>query len=196
MSDKLISKYHPAFWISTFFAVGKIPFAPGTFGSIAGGIVFLLLTIYDQDIEIYLNKLPNFIPREYTSSLSLYFLLAVFLFLIGWYASSSYVKITGREDPKEVVIDEVVGQLLVYYFTMPISLIIINKYSSIGMFVAFTGPFIFFRFFDIIKPWPIKWFDQNIKGGIGIMLDDIVAAIMAIITYNALLFFLIDHKFI
>jgi phosphatidylglycerophosphatase A len=56
----------------------------------------------------------------------------------------------------------------------------------------FVLPFVLFRLFDIIKPWPINWFDKNIKGGIGIMVDDIVAAIFASVTHYAIIFTLID----
>ena len=69
-------------------------------------------------------------------------------------------------DPSQIVVDEVSGQLITLMFIPPETM-----WYIIG--------FILFRFLDIKKPWPIRWLDRNIKGGIGIMLDDIVAGIFA-----------------
>jgi phosphatidylglycerophosphatase A len=65
-----------------------------------------------------------------------------------------------------------------------------NTYDQglIETITLFLMPFLLFRIFDIIKPWPIGWVDKNIKGGFGIMIDDILAAILASIMQYALLF--------
>lgn len=88
------------------------------------------------------------------------------VFLAGLWASSRYAKADNRGDPGCVVIDEVVGQWLTLSLIYPDV-----RYYAIG--------FIAFRLFDIIKPWPISWLDRNIKGGIGIMVDDVAAGIYA-----------------
>ena len=88
------------------------------------------------------------------------------LFLIGVWAAHTYVLTVQNEDPPEVVIDEVVGQCLTL-MVVPVDVV----YYLIG--------FVLFRIFDIIKPWPVNWADKNIKGGLGIMLDDILAGVYA-----------------
>jgi len=83
--------------------------------------------------------------------------------LIGWWASARYVRMTGIDDPGCVVIDEVAGQWLVLLFTPP-------------NLVLFGIGFALFRLLDISKPWPASWADQRVRGGLGVMLDDILAA--------------------
>jgi phosphatidylglycerophosphatase A len=104
-------------------------------------------------------------------------------------------------DPKEVVIDEVVGQLLTLICTLPFieKIYLADKswvestspYLLIAIF--YPLPFILFRYFDICKPWPINWCDRNIKGGFGIMFDDIVAAFAAIIMFHTIGMILGDY---
>jgi phosphatidylglycerophosphatase A len=75
-------------------------------------------------------------------------------------------KIVGNRDPGLVVIDEVCG-MAVALFALPFSPVFV------------IGGFALFRVFDILKPFPIRWFDKNVKGGLGIILDDIIAGIFA-----------------
>lgn len=84
-------------------------------------------------------------------------------FLTGWWASAVYVARTKAADPSEVVIDEVAGQWLV------LSLAPLDPLS-------YLVGFILFRLFDVRKPWPVCWADERIGGGLGVMLDDILAA--------------------
>ncbi len=84
-------------------------------------------------------------------------------FLVGWWASAVYVARTKAADPSEVVIDEVAGQWLV------LSLAPLDP-------VSYLVGFALFRLFDIWKPWPVGWADERIGGGLGVMLDDILAA--------------------
>ena len=86
--------------------------------------------------------------------------------LIGIWATNCYCETIEDKDPPQVVVDEVAGQILAVAF-IPAS---ISNYL-IG--------FIIFRFFDIFKPWPIRWIDENIKGGVGVMMDDILAGIFS-----------------
>ena len=84
------------------------------------------------------------------------------IFIIGVWASEIASREMGISDPSEIVIDEVAGQWCTLLFVPP-------------NLILYVFGLLFFRFFDIWKPWPISWADQKIKGGIGIMLDDIIA---------------------
>ena len=90
------------------------------------------------------------------------------LFFLGFHASNITSKKLRIKDPSCIVIDEIVAMLLI--------LILINT-----DLISFVLSFILFRFFDIIKPWPTNWFDTNVKGGFGVMFDDVVAGTQAII---------------
>jgi len=93
---------------------------------------------------------------------------------VGWWASAVYVAKTGTDDPKEVVIDEVAGQWLVLA-AIP------NDPVLFGL------GFALFRIFDIFKPWPVGWADRHVGGGLGIMLDDLLAGL-----YGALILSLVN----
>lgn len=86
--------------------------------------------------------------------------------LIGIWAANAYMAQAGEHDPGPVVIDEVAGQWLTM---LPMAAVMTWQ----GLLVAF----ILFRVFDIWKPWPISWVDKNIEGGLGVMVDDILAGI-------------------
>lgn len=90
------------------------------------------------------------------------------IFLLGVWASSVHAKTLGGDDPGEIVVDEVAGQWLTL-LVVPADL------------VLYAAGFVLFRFFDIVKPWPVSWADRRIKGGLGIMFDDILAGIYAAI---------------
>ena len=79
----------------------------------------------------------------------------------------------GCEDPKQVVIDEIAGQWLVLLIVPPGAL-------------EYALGFVLFRIFDIFKPWPVSWADRTIKGGFGVMLDDILAALYAMIVLHSI----------
>jgi phosphatidylglycerophosphatase A len=95
-------------------------------------------------------------------------------FAVGWWAAAIVAKAGGGKDPGEIVIDEVAGQWLVLVPTPPDPL-------------AYSLAFLLFRIFDIWKPWPVRWADRNVKGGLGIMLDDLLAAGYAVIVLSVLL---------
>jgi len=91
---------------------------------------------------------------------------AALVFLVGIWASGVYARAAGVEDPGAVVIDEVAGQWLVL---APIA----------GQLALVPLAFLLFRIFDTWKPWPIGWLEHRVKGGFGIMLDDLAAALYA-----------------
>ncbi|MBT6096522.1 MAG: phosphatidylglycerophosphatase A [Rhodospirillaceae bacterium] len=94
-------------------------------------------------------------------------LAAAVVFFIGIWASNIYVRDVGGDDPGAVVIDEVAGQWLTLALAAPLD----PLFYALG--------FVFFRVADIFKPWPVSWADTRIKGGLGIMVDDIIAALYA-----------------
>ena len=144
-----LPRLHPAWWISTFFGVGCLPWAPGTWGSLA-----TVLIAYG--LGRYLS------PAIMVSA-------ALTIFLVGWWASAVYVARTGREDASEIVIDEVAGQLLALAF--------VPAYGP-----WYVVGFVAFRVFDVLKPFPANWCDRSVKGGLGVMADDMIAG-----TYAAIL---------
>jgi len=116
-----------------------------------------------------LAALPFAFVIQYTCGNAALFMAAVLMFFVGWWASCQYLKHTGRDDdPKEIVVDEVAGMWLLLAF-FPLSW---GSYM-----VAFAA----FRFFDALKPWPISVADRKIKGGFGVMFDDILAAIYPLV---------------
>lgn len=205
-----ISWYHPAFLIATWFGIGKVSFAPGTFGSLGAFPLFIAS-----------HYLLCFGKNESTFNY-IYLLFLAILFIIGQWASKVYMKKTGKQDPGEVVIDEVVGQLVVWFAAFSALAPLIGLFDVLygsasehsqqatieSLHELFSTPafltsyiitiiptcvlgFLLFRLFDIWKPFPIGWCDKNIKGGFGVMFDDIFAAIYACISLYAviLLFF-------
>lgn len=157
-----MTKHALAKWIGTFGGVGLSPKAPGTVGTLAA--------------------LPfAWVLHQQLGAASLV-AAAVIAFVIGTWAADVYSKEAGKLDPKEVVIDEVAAMWLVlgamplHYFDVPREI----------FFYTYAVAFVAFRFFDIVKPWPISWADQKIKGGFGIMFDDILAAILALVAIGIL----------
>lgn len=137
---------------STFLYVGLIKKAPGTFGTIAGAAVVF----------------PFF---ESFSFYEFQYIIYAFFFL-GTFATKIYMDHTKREDPKEVVIDEVVG--------VWITLAMCKYYvPSLPVANTFIVSILLFRFFDILKPFPISIADKKIKNALGVMLDDILAGLFA-----------------
>lgn len=142
---KLVSKI-----IATVFGIGYFPIAPGTLTSVI--MVFLY--------KLFLHKL----------SWPIYLLLLFFLFFFGVFASSKYASELNKKDPRNIVIDEAVGQFLVLF------------QMSEDWFPLLLS-FFLFRLFDVVKPFPIKKV-ENFPSGWGIMMDDILAAIYAGVIVN------------
>jgi len=148
----------------TFFYSGKIKYAPGSFASFIACILFLMFVNIFDIFYLYL-----------------FFLL---IFIYSFIAINNSFDAFDSNDPKEIVIDEVVGQL--------IPLLAIPLYETLFLapkeYYCFAA-FILFRLFDIWKPYPINYIDDNTKDSLGIMLDDIVAGIFATIILLLFSFF-------
>lgn len=97
----------------------------------------------------------------------------VVLFLIGWWAADVHAKQLKKNDPSCIVIDELVG-MIITLFVMP------------KTFTAYAVAFVVFRFFDIVKPFPINFLERRVHGGLGIMLDDVLAGCMSWIVVAAM----------
>ena len=148
----------------TFFKIGKIKFAPGTFASFITCILFLL----------FVNLINIVVIFFCTLLIALYSIIAI---------NNSFNSFDSN-DPEEIVIDEVVGQML--------PLLAIPIYET--LYIApkeyyCIAAFLLFRLFDIWKPFPINYIDINTEGSLGIMLDDIIAGIYAIFTLLIIFFF-------
>ncbi|HKV95961.1 MAG TPA: phosphatidylglycerophosphatase A [Gammaproteobacteria bacterium] len=147
---------NPIYFLAHGFGSGLVPRAPGTAGTLVGVILFVLLT----PVPVWL-----------------YWLITALLFVLGIFICGYTARALGVEDPGAVNWDEVVGYLITMA-VMPHALL------ERGGWLWIVLGFALFRVFDILKPWPIRWFDRNIGGGIGIMLDDLVAAIpSAVVLY-------------
>ena len=190
--------------VAEFFAtvcyIGKIKYAPGTFGSLPAFPLCYIIMYFTLNNQIVFH-IEGFsvVERQIITLIIVELLATLLLFVLGIYFTSIYIKGSREQDPKEVVIDEVAGQMLV---------IILGSFSVILAFgtklpehfdariidfvFLFLLPFILFRIFDIAKPWPINWLDQNVKGTLGIMIDDIAAAIFAVVVHYVIVFFILD----
>jgi phosphatidylglycerophosphatase A len=138
--------------------VGYLPLMPGTFGSMVGVGIFLLLV-----------RMPVMV------------LLAILVTTFaGIWAASRAEELSGRKDPGKVVVDEVAGQLIAL---LPLTLL--PRWSRSAVIVSF----ILFRVFDIVKPYPAGRLER-LKGGLGIMCDDLVAGAYAAVIASIIVTFL------
>ena len=161
----------------TLFGVGKLKKAPGTIASLITTLVFYLYSI-------------TLSPQEFINLKDDFILLLFVLIIASYYAIEKAKSHFKSQDPKEIVIDEVCGQLI------PLITIVVIiggldtytqqgladyllKVNSINMELYILISFISFRFFDIVKPFPVGYFDKKYKNSFGILFDDIVAGICA-----------------
>jgi phosphatidylglycerophosphatase A len=144
----------------TFFFFVSVKFAPGTIAFI---ITSILLFISFHILNI-------------SSNIILIFLF--FIFFYSFYAVSSYIKKINNKDPKEIVIDEVIGQSIPIYL-YEISHITAKQFAEALVFYAII--FILFRLFDIIKPFPVSYFDKKFKNTFGVIFDDICAGFYVVL---------------
>ena len=159
----MIKKFNLLFL--TCFQIAKLKIAPGTIASLFTCIVFLFLI--------------NF--------LSLFFILflIIIIFLYSLNAINNSYQEFDSKDPQEIVIDEFVGQML------PLLAIPVYEtlYPSSKLFYCVVA-FLLFRFFDILKPFPISYIDKNTTGALGVMLDDVVSGLFTIVIMTIVFFFI------
>ena len=152
--------------VATFFGSGYSPVAPGTVGSTATLLPVLALLLLAPAAYPALFSPVVFLP------------LIVFIYILGTYATCIYMKQTGKHDPKEVVIDETVGQLIAIFLPMQVISSTVLAPTELHLALLLLG-FVLFRIFDILKPWPASYFDVKVNTANGVMLDDVVAGVYA-----------------
>ena len=140
----------------TFFGLGTIRFAPGT-------ITSLITTILLFSLFHILN---------FSNDIILLFLVLVFIY--SFYAVAEYIRESENKDPREVVIDEVIGQSIPIYL-FEIAHGTEKNFQEAILFYIYI--FFLFRFFDIKKPFPVNIFDKNYKNSFGVILDDVIAGL-------------------
>ena len=147
------------FFFVTLFGIGKLKKIPGSYASLATTLfLFFLFHI--------LNISPNIV---------LFFVIIVFF--ISLYAVNIFIKNMDNKDPKEVVIDEFIGQ------SIPICLYEIAHEGAkeINQVLTFYFiMFILFRIFDIAKPYPVSYYDKNFKNSFGVIMDDVCAGLYVV----------------
>ncbi|TAL85104.1 MAG: phosphatidylglycerophosphatase A [Rhodanobacter sp.] len=144
----------PAGWLACGFGSGLAPVAQGTFGSLAALLPWLLL-----------RELP----------LPWYLLVLLAGFALGVWACDVAGRALGVDDHRSLVWDEFIGQ---WVALLPLLLPALLPGSGFQWWMLAAG-FVLFRLFDVWKPWPICWMDRHLKGGMGVMVDDVVAGVFA-----------------
>ena len=150
---------HPAHFIAFGFGAGLAPVAPGTWGTLLA-------------LPLYWLIAPWFTPAGAASPSPQFLILVGALFALGIWACEVTGRTIGVRDHRGMVWDEIVAFLLVLFFVP-------------------SGPawqataFLVFRLFDILKPPPIRYYEQTFKNGFGVMLDDLVAAFYTLIVFTA-----------
>ena len=145
----------------TMFGLGKVSKSPGTIGSLATVIILYLL----------------FHTLNVSSNIIL--LVLIIIFIYSFSAIATHIKDDENKDPKEVIIDEFIGQ------SIPIYLYEISHGTekSPDEAIIFYGIcFVLFRFFDIAKPFPVNFFDKNFKNSFGVIMDDVFAGFYVVIS--------------
>ena len=158
------------FLISTFFGNGYVSFIPGTLTSLSTLIILYI------SFEVFNFKNLNYILILYS-----------IIFFYSFYAVMDSENEFENKDPRQIVIDEVLGQ------SMPIILIVYlssNNLINIPVEIYYLISFFLFRFFDIVKPFPVSYFDKQHKNFFGIIMDDIMAGL-----YTMIVIYIISLKF-
>jgi len=187
-------------FIATVCYIGRIKFAPGTFGSLpAFPLCYMIMHFTLNNKIVFPLEGFDFQEQQIIALFIIELLATIILFFIGTYCTAIYIEDGEDKDPKEVVIDEVVGQMLTIILVS--FSVVLTYHSTMQLYIdakiidiSLLGivPFILFRIFDIAKPWPINWLDENIKGAWGVMIDDVAAAIFAVVVQYVLVFFILD----
>ena len=147
------------FYFVTLFGIGKIKKIPGSFAS-------LVTTLFLFFLFHVLHVLPSIV-----------LISVIIIFFISLYAVNVFIKDLENKDPKEVVIDEFIGQ------SIPISLYEIahdGAKETNQVLTSYFIMFILFRIFDIVKPYPVSYYDKNFKNSFGVIMDDVVAGLYVV----------------
>jgi len=156
----------------TCFGIGSFRYAPGT-------ITSLITTVFLFSLFHIINLSSNII-----------LIILLLIFIYSFYAVSNYIKGNDNKDPKEVVIDEFIGQSIPIYL-YEVSHGTIKDSQEAILFYLYI--FILFRYFDIKKPFPVNFFDKKFKNSFGVIFDDVIAGLYVVLTL--IIFMIIKSKF-
>ena len=147
------------FLFVTLFGIGKLKIIPGSFAS-------LVTTLFLFILFHVLNFSPNIV-----------LIGVIIIFLISLYAVNIFIKDLDNKDPREIVIDEFIGQ------SIPICLYELSHEGTketIQTLTFYFIMFILFRIFDIVKPYPVNYYDKNFKNSFGVVMDDVCAGLYVV----------------
>ena len=156
----------------TVFGIGTLRYAPGTFASLV--------------TTVFLYSLFHVINLQNITIL----ILLLLIFFYSFYAVNNYIRDNENKDPKEVVIDEVIGQSIPIYLYEIAHQTEKNFQEAILIYIYI---FILFRFFDIKKPFPINLIDKKFKNSFGVIFDDVLAGFYVVLTL--IIFMIVKTKF-
>ena len=153
--NKFPNLKNPFHLLATLGGIGMAPIAPGTFGSIAAWLIFVYLSHFISMINMII--------------------LTILLCILSIWICNQASKNLENKDHKSIVIDEFVG---IWIALLPVLFVANSQFERT---VYALAALIFFRLFDILKPFPISYFDKNYKNGFGIVIDDVISGLIAII---------------
>lgn len=156
---KPINLKNPIHFFAFGFGSGLLKPAPGTWGTLTGLIIAIILWSLTQSVFFFM-------------------LLTLISFIVGCYICTQASKDLNVHDDGRIVWDEIVAIFLMFCY--------LPEYNSLSYLLTFIS----FRIFDILKPYPIHYFDEKLESGLGIMFDDILAAIYALISIHILYYFI------
>ncbi len=193
--------------LTTLGGAGHIKYSPGTIGTLLGAVLAFLtfhISIYIASYVSSDSASEKVLLNGFLILFLPFLVISICLYITGTYYSNIYEQNHNKKDPKEIIVDELLGGYMVHFCCWPIPLLSestkihsalmglgISYENSVDIIFAIFWllvPLILFRLLDIYKPWPINWFDSQLEGGKSIMLDDLIAGFMAIILNYAIFF--------
>ena len=156
----------------TCFGIGSLRYAPGT-------ITSLVTTIFLYSL-FHIVSLPK----------NIILIILITVFIYSFYAVSEYIRSNENKDPKEVVVDEFIGQSIPIYL-YEIAHGSAKESHEAALFYLYI--FILFRYFDIKKPFPVSFFDKKFKNSFGVIFDDVIAGFYVVVTL--IIFMIVKTKF-
>ena len=151
----------------TMLGLGKFSKIPGTLGSLTT-VIILYLFFHVFNLSSYLILI-----------------ILLFVFIISFLAIEKHIKDYDNKDPKEIIIDEFIGQ------SIPIYLYEIShgtEKTPYEALIFYSICFVLFRFFDIAKPFPVSFFDKNFKNSFGVIMDDVFAGFYVVLSLICFMF--------
>ncbi len=143
------------------FGLGRIKKIPGTFGSLA---TIIILYFFFHIVNLSSNII---------------LICLIIIFIYSFPAISNYIKDVKNKDPKEVIIDEFIGQSIpIYMYEISHG----TEKNPNDAIIFYIICFILFRFFDIAKPFPVSFFDKNLKNSFGVVMDDVCAGFYVVLS--------------